>query len=407
MKKFVFLTLVLSVSLHACSSPKQNQPIPSVAEPPPQKTDEVTLSAGARDRLELKSVIVETRTAVESLSTTGEIRSDESRVFHIHSLANGRVVRENAALGQAVKSGQVVAVIQNLEIVKIYSDFIHQSHQNQVNTELAETKWELAQKNHARIKTLFAEQIAPEKELIKAESDLKIEEQTVHGLKEHAGHLREEARAMLAAYGVNLPAKLQDTIESTSPIVSPRAGVIIKKNVTVGDVVSSAEPLYVVADLSKVWLDLVVYDKQLMSIRPGSTVMFQSDSLPGRTFSGQVFYVKPSTEENSGTFVARVTLENPRFDLKPGMLGQVKVQNHSTASLPFVPEEALQKYANETFVFLDKKNGTYKKRNIVLGPRIPGGYLADSGLAAGERIVTAGSFALKAEMLKSSFSEDE
>lgn len=405
MKTHILVTLLFSVSFLGCSKPA---PQTTAAEKlTPQVADQVTLSSAARKRFELSTIIVQTKNAVENLATTGEIKANDNNVFHITSLSNGRVIRDNVNLGDAIHAGQTLAVVQNLDIVKIYGDFIHQSHQAQVDTELAETKLELAQKNYSRIKALFDDHIAPEKELIRAAADLKIEEQTVSGLKEHAHHLREEAKAMLSAYGVKMPAKLPETIASSNPIVTPRAGVISKKNVTVGDVVSNTEPLYVVADLGQVWLDVTVYDKQLMSIHKGSMVTFVSDSLPGKSFSGRVTYIKPATEENSGTFVARVVLSNPHLDLKPGMLGQVTVQNKSTLSLPWIPEAALQKYGNETFVFIDQQNGSYKKRDIVPGERVANGYLVASGLAAGDSVITKGSFALKAEMLKSSLSEDE
>lgn len=402
-----YAIFVFSIALLSACSASMPELANEIKEEKPTITDEVVLSDAARDRLNLKSVIVGTRQSVETVATTGEIKSDDTRVFHINALTTGRVMRDNVSLGQTIKAGQVLARIQNLEIVKIFSEYIHQTHQIKVDKSLAETKLGLVRKTYERTKTLFAEKIAPEKDLIKAVSDVKIEEQTVQGLVEHAHHLRNETQALLAAYGVNMPAANVEMIESTSPIITPRAGVVTVKNVTVGDVVSSAEPLYVIADLSKVWLDLAVYDKQLASIREGSTVSFTSDSLPGKRFAGKVTYIKSAAEENSGTFVARVTLENPQLNLKPGMVGQARIENQSIVSKPFVPEAALQKIGNENFVFLNGADGHYKKRKIILGQRLKEGYLTIQGLKAGDSIVTDGSFALKAEMLKASMSEGE
>lgn len=403
----LIVTLALSSAcLHACSPTGHDASDQPVNESK-QNRDQITLSRAAQSRLGLTTISVEPRKAVETLNTTGEIKSDETRVFHINSLTTGRVMRDNVALGQTISAGQTLALIQNLEIVKIYSEYIHQTHQIKVDKNLAETKLALARKNHERIKTLFDEKISPEKDLIKAAYDVKIEEQTVQGLNEHAQHLKNETESMLAAYGVKFPAHHVEMIESTSPIVTPRSGVITTKNITVGDVVSSTEPLYIVADLSKVWLDLAVYDKQLASIREGSVVSFKSDSLQGKTYSGKVTYVKPSAETNSGTFVARVILDNPHSDLKPGMIGQALIQNQSEKLFPFVPEAALQKFGDENFVFLDLQNGKYKKCPITLGERLSDGYLASTGVEVGNKIVTEGSFALKAEMLKASMSEGE
>jgi cobalt-zinc-cadmium efflux system membrane fusion protein len=408
MKNYFSLAIfVSSLSLLQGCSASKPELVEETASVVPKISDEVVLSEAARARLGLKSATLTNRQAVENVATTGEIKADDSRVFHINALTTGRVMRDNVSLGQTIRAGQILARIQNLEIVKIFSEYIHQTHQIKVDKNLAETKLALARKTYERTKMLFDEKISPEKDLIKAASDVKIEEQTVAGLGEHAHHLKIETQTLLAAYGVRMPAADVEMIDSTSPIVTPRAGVVTTKNVTVGDVVSSAEPLYVVADLSKVWLDLAVYDKQLASIREGSGVIFTSDSLPGKNFSGKVTYLKPAAEENSGTFVARVTLENPHFDLKPGMVGQARIQNSSVIVHPFVPEAALQKMGNEAFVFLNSNNGHYKKRKIILGQRLPGGYLATQGIKAGENIVTEGSFALKAEMLKATLSEGE
>lgn len=404
--KQLLLVILHCGALFGCSK-SETEPKPAPIDKPAKISDQVHLSDIARERFDISTTVVKKRNAVETVSTSGEIKEDDNRVFHINSLTTGRVQKDFVSLGQAIHAGQTLAVIHNLEIIKIYTDYIHQSHKNKVDTSLAETKLELAKKNYARIKTLFDENIAPEKDVIKAASDLKIEEQTVAGLKECAKHLRLETAALLKAYGVKMPAPDEDTIASTSPIVTPKAGVIIKKNVTVGDVVSNSEPLYVVADLSKVWLDLAVYDQQLASIRQGSIVKFVSDSLPGKRFTGRVTYVKPATDESSGTFTARVELENPGLILKPGMLGQATVENQTTRSLPFIPEEALQRQGNESFIFIVQPDGTYKKRIVVLGQQLSDGYLAEHGISADELIVTKGSFLLKAEMQKSSMAEDE
>jgi RND family efflux transporter MFP subunit len=303
-------------------------------------------------------------------------------------------------LGDIIHPGQTLAIVQNLDVVKAYGDYIHQAHENEIQVHLSETRLALAKKNYERIKNLFQEKIAAEKDFIKAESDKKLEEEVLRGNLEHATHIKEEAKAMLAAYGVKLGDEHSEHVQSNSPITTPRGGVIIKKAITVGDVVSNTEPLYVVGDLSHVWLDIAVYDKQLQSIKEGDAVTFTSDSLPGRTITSHISYIKPSTEDGSGTFVARAILDNQHLELKPGMLGQVKIENHDVRRLPFVPDEALQKYGNEQFVFVVEPDGTYKKQPVETTKRVGDGFLVDRGVKAGEQIVGKGSFTLKAELLK-------
>lgn len=373
---------------------------------PAVPADKITLSPKAVESFGLTVVTVGERSETLSFATTGEIKADENRVFHINSLSNGRVIKDNVMLGDVIRSGQTLAVVQNLDVAKVYGEYIHEAHKNEIDTHLAETRVALANKSYDRLRGLFKEGIAAEKDFLKAESDKKLEEETLRGLKEHAGYIKEEASAMLAAYGVKL-GNAHVHVESSSPITTPRGGVIIKKSVTVGDVVSNSEPLYVVGDLSHVWLDIAVYDKQLQSVKQGDGVVFTSDSLPGRTFKSKVSYIKPSAEDSSGTFVARAVLENSRLELKPGMLGQVNLEQHQGAPMAFIPEEALQTYGNEHFVFLAESNVSYRKQNVEPGKKIDGGYLIAHGIESGQRVVAKGSFTLKAEMLKGTMGGDE
>lgn len=405
MRNSVLLLVIWALvcgGITSCSRQEARDAEPDPATP----SDTVKLSPKAVERFGLSVVTVGEKSDVQALTTTGEIKADENRVFHINSLTNGRVLKDNVMLGDIIRPGQTLAVVQNLDVAKIYGEYIHESHQNEINIRLSETKLELANKNYERIKGMFHEGVAAEKDYIKAESDKKIEEETLRGYREHSTHIRAEAQVMLSAYGVKLPTEHSERIESTSPITTPRGGVIVKKTVTVGDVVNSTEPLYVVGDLSHVWLDIAVYDKQLQGIKEGDQISFSSDSLPGRTFDSRISYIKPSTEDGSGTFIARAILDNPHLDLKPGMLGQVKVRQQHAEQFAFVPEEALQKYGNEHFVFLCEPGGTYKKQVVEPGRRIDGGYLITHGLESGQRIVGKGSFTLKAEMLKGTMAGD-
>lgn len=369
--------------------------------------DVLSLSLEAQSRIGLNVIQVKSRIDDAEFDTTGEIKADENRVFHINSLTNGRVVNDSVMLGDLIRPGQKLAVVQNLEVAKIYANYIHQRHENETQSQMSNTRLALARKNFDRLQRLFNEKIASEKDYIKAESDLKLEEETLYGLQEHLTHLKEETQSLLSAYGAKLPSDDRVHVASESPITTPRGGMVIKKNVTVGDVVNSSDPLYVVGDLSQVWLNMAVYDKQLEQVKEGCAVTFTSDSLPGKIFHGNVSYIKPGTEDVSGTFVARAVLSNPKLELKPGMLGQAKISQTGKERFFFVPEEAVQKFAEQTFVF--KKLGTneFKKIDIQIAKRVPDGFLVKSGVHEGDSIVLKGSFELKSEMLKDAVASGE
>lgn len=358
----------------------------------------VQLSLDAIRSFEIVEGTVVERPDISVVKTTGEIKADDNRVFHINALSGGRVVSDKVRLGDVIQVGQTLAVLQNQEVVRIYGDFRHQFHQNEIDLALSQTRARLATKNYERISSLYREKIASEREFIKAQADKELEEETLRGLQKHSRHIVEEARALLAAYGVNIKDTSAERIESVCPVTAPAGGVIIEKNVTVGDIVSSAQPLYVVGDLSQVWLDVNVYDKQLQGMKLGSPIQFTTDSLPGRVIHGTITFIKAFTD-SSATFTARANIVNPGLALKPGMRGQVEIIESNGDARPFVPDAALQKHQNECFVFVVEARGRYRKQPVQIEREVPGGYLVQ-GVLPGQKIVTGGSFTLKAELLK-------
>jgi cobalt-zinc-cadmium efflux system membrane fusion protein len=406
--KVAFLILVSAFILTACGRQEPMSQGQTVASDP----NAVELTKAAAELAKIESARVETRENSSEIETTGQIKADENRVFHINSIVEGRVVKDNVVLGKVIKEGEQLAVIQNLDVAKTYGQYIHEAHQNEMNIDQTKAKLELATKNLDRLKRLKIEGIVAEKDLLLASNQEKLLQIELHGYEEHAIHIKSEAKALLSAYGVDL-GDLDHTsidprkIETGSPLIAPRSGVVIQKNVTVGDVVSPSQPLYVVADLSQVWLDIAIYDKDLEKIKEGETVEFNSDSLAGSQFKGQINYIQPSTGDGTRTFLARAVLPNPKLVLKPGMFGQIKITGMSGSRLPYLPDQAIQKFGNENFVFVDRGNYHYEKRHVDLGSRLKEGYLVSRGVSPGEMVVGSGSFKLKSEMLKSQIGNED
>jgi len=404
------LTLLLLCCLFAACT---RQETASEGRPASADPNAVHLSSQAAQLAKIASFPVTTEVDLSQIDTTGQIKADENRVFHINSIVAGRVVKDNVVLGKVIKEGDQLAVIQNLDVAKTYGEYIHQSHQNDVDLEQTKARLELAEKTLARLKSLSKEGIVAEKEVLSAQNQQKLLQIEMEGYKEHRIHIDSEAKAVLGAYGVELntskaghqidPSK----IETGSPLIAPRSGVVIQKNVTVGDVVNPAQPLYVVADLSQVWLDIVIYDKDLGKIKEGESVVFKSDSIPGTEFTGRISYIQPSTGDGTRTFLARAVLPNPNLILKPGMFGQIKITSLGASRYPYLPDEAIQKFGNENFVFVDRGDNHYEKRHIELGTRVGDGFLIKSGVSQGEVVVGSGSFKLKSELLKSQIGNED
>lgn len=365
----------------------------------PGNQDLITLSPQAAANAEIKSQPLKEMSYASDIKTTGELKADENHVFHINSMVGGRVTEDKVNLGDLIHQGQTLAVVQNLEVTKLIGEYIHQKHSNEILASQLNSRLDLANKNLERLNKLADEGIAPQKDVLTARNAVDQLTIELKGVKEHDIHLTSETEAMLSAYGKHLRNYDSHKIDSDSPLTAPRAGIIIKKTITLGDVVSTTEPLYVVADLSDIWLDITIYDKDLAQIKIGQAVTFVSDSLPGRKFDGKISYIQPLAGDTR-TFLARAVLPNRGLLLKPGMFGNATIHTNRKVTLPYVADNAIQRYGKDVFVFADLGGGKYQKCSIELGERLLDGHLVKSGISSGTSVVNSGGLTLKAEFLR-------
>jgi cobalt-zinc-cadmium efflux system membrane fusion protein len=394
--KYIFL---LTILLYGCSNNKELGSQNEVNQET-SNVNQIIISPEALSRSNIKITKVSESTGSEKLKTIGEIVPDENRVFHISSFTAGKVIADNVMLGDFVKAGQTLALVQNQDVAKIYADFIHNYHQNEVDIRQAKIRLKLADETLKREEDLLKEGVSPRKNYQQAYADQALAKSSLDGLQEHSKHLRSEADALLSVYGVKVSSTNSEAVKSSSPISAPKSGVIIKKNITLGDVVAPDIPLYLAADLGSIWLTARIYSQDVSKLAIGDEIEFVTDSLPGQKFKGQINYIQPSIDSVTKTYLARTSLSNPGFVLKPGMNGQALIAISKPSHKAFIPQAAVQEYQGEQFVFVSLGKGIFEKRKIKLGISVLNGYLVDEGLEVGEKIVSEGSFLLKAEMLK-------
>jgi cobalt-zinc-cadmium efflux system membrane fusion protein len=392
---FILLSLLLGTS--ACQQPHS----------PPQKEEtqvstndsEVTLNTDMIRQIGLKSIPATLRKTSSRIDTVAQIKADENQVFHINSYVSGRISQDRVNLGDMIHSGQTLAVVQNVDVARVQAESIHQIHQNVIDIEQARIRVKLADKNMAREKRLLAEGIAPYKDYLTAESESEMAHSNLRGQKEHETHLQNETTALLKVYGISYRGAASERIQTGVPILSPRKGLVVKKNITRGDMVSPTDIMYEVSDLSRVWLDITIYPKDLNSVRIGMPIAFTSDSMPGKAVHGKIDYIQPDAQ-NSNTYIARAFLDNPGYVLKPGMFGQVTLESQSVQEKIYIPNSAVQRIGQDSYVFLQETDNRFRKQLVHLGESVNDGFLVNDGLAPGNRIVTEGSFALKSQLLK-------
>ena len=158
-----------------------------------------------------------------------------------------------------------------------------------------------------------------------------------------------------------------------------------------------------ITDLSSVWVIAQVYERDIARLRVGSGASVTSDAFPDNIFRGTITYIDPQLDEATRTGKVRVEIANPGRALKLGMYVRAAfgALGDAERTAPVVPASAVQNVAGQQVVFLSTNDpNVFAMRPVRLGPKSEGRYIVNEGLTVGDRVVTNGSFMLRAEYLK-------
>lgn len=339
-------------------------------------SDEEAKAAGIR------TAKIDWQAAGGEIALTGIIQPNADRLAQVAGRVPGRVVRVLASLGDRVKAGQPLAVLDSIEVGEA------RSAQAQAQAELR-----VAEAALQRAQSLRAENIVPEKEYLRARGDF------------------EKARAALAAanekikmLAVGAPAQGENA--SVFTVTAPFTGTVIEKSAVPGALSDPAKALFTIADLSTVWIEANVYERDLPQIARGAPASATVSAWPGEPFSGKVTYIASTMDRETRTVRARVEVANRDGRLRPGMFANVVigVPAQSTARALFVPEDAVVLMDGKPSVFVRGEHG-FEAREVTTGVRSGGRVELKDGVSAGDQVVTAGAYELKARMQKSQLGE--
>jgi RND family efflux transporter MFP subunit len=317
--------------------------------------------------------------------TTGTVQANSYKETPVVSLVGGIVRTVSAELGQNVRRGQRIAVVFSNELADAQSRYL-----------TAVAALDEHHRHHQRTIKLVEIGAASRQDLEAATSQYRESESTVANL-----------RQKLLLLGMS--AQRVDALNSTSQvssevsIPSPSSGTVTSRTVNPGEVIEANKELMRVTDLSTVWVVGQVYEKDLGRIHVGSGASIISDAYPGRLFRGQVSYVDPTLDAATRTAQVRIELANPGQALKIGMYVNVSfgAMGGAEKTSPTIPAAAVQNFNSQQIVFVATNDpNVFAMRLVRVGPATNGRYQVLEGLNVGDRIVTEGSFLLRAEWLK-------
>ena len=323
-------------------------------------------------------------TIARRLVVPGTIIPSADLIAHVSVKLSGTVAELHKNIGDDVAKDEVVAVLESREVADAKSEYM-----------AARLTDDLAQDLANRDKTLWAGKAIPEQQFLRSRNAA-----AQSGMKVNI------ARQKLMALGLadNEIATLPETPEARlrrQDVRAPISGRVVERKVELGTVVgrdSLETELFVIVDLSRVWVDLSVASSDLPLIREGQPVKLSARGLL-ESSTGKIIFVSPLVDRDTRTARVVAELQNGDRAWRPGSFITAAIAL-SERNVPVVaPATAIQKLEGRPVVFVRTKDG-FEKRNIVLGEKEDQGLEIVSGLTAGETIAATNTFALKAEFSK-------
>jgi membrane fusion protein, heavy metal efflux system len=442
----ILLTLALATSVIAgsCSSNSHKDAKEKESEKS-GSAHEVVLSEET-----LKAVRLETGEATlsspdETLSVPGTVEVNQQLTQQATPLVSGRIEKVFVTLGGQVAKGAVLAMIASPQIAEMHGKL----HEAETALAIAERNYERVQKSENRVAVLKAKAQLDEteaalrrtrrlielgagagKDLIAAETAYKTA-RAEHDFQSNIALNKEfaEARAavdtarvdvkhmrdQLAALGAPIAAdeKDLDHAHDTSLIAlrSPVTGTVTERLVNAGAGVQAGMPLFTISDISSLWVIAQVPVAQLKTLTIGSAAQVR---IPGSDpISGRIAYIDPLLNEETRTGRVRVEAANLARRLNAGSFAEitfktVQVAKAKSEAIVVIPEDAIQRIGDRSVIFIPRENqpGHFEVRDIQPGGAFDGMQRVSAGLKAGEQVVTKGSFALKAQLMRAELDED-
>jgi cobalt-zinc-cadmium efflux system membrane fusion protein len=331
------------------------------------------------------------------IPATGKILVPENHVAVIGPVNQGRIVRLYAGQGTRVRKGQRLADLESADIDQAEADYLKAlaDYENALRSSAAEVK--LAQANYDRNKLLYEQKITAGKNLQAAEHDLEVAkaagENSVNGTKAALT----AARRHLLILGIS-DATIDSLTKKTDlgavfSLNSPIDGIVVERNATIGASVGTDANLFKIIDLSQVWIDANVFEKDLQRVRPGQEVRLTVPAFPQATFSGKVIFVDSVVDPDTRTVKVRTEVANPDGRLKPDMFANVQIVTDVNRAAISIPQSAVLNDEGKTVVFVADGNG-YKKRQVQAGIQNNDRVEIVDGLNAGDKVVVKGNYLL-------------
>jgi len=357
---------------------------------------DIVLSAEAQKNAGLKFEEVTSQSLHGSIDVTGSVQPNDSRVSHVRLLSRGRIERVNVRVGDRVEAGQVLLTYDNIELAELVS----QSAAATAALLQAQTESEVLRRAEQRARKLVELGALAQSELERRTAEARKAEAILASKKAEVARTEQQLRR----FGVT---KENDSDGSRTSLKAPISGIVTETKAAIGELKGADEEAFTIANLSTVWVQADVYERDISSVRVGQVAEIKINAYPERMFSGKITYVSDVLDPTTRTAKVRCEVENPRSELRVGMFGTISLPTSGTREALTVPVSAIQTVEGKQLVFVKEGETRIEPRDVALGTRTNGRVEVKHGLKAGDLVVAEGSFALKSHLLRGQIGSEE
>ena len=341
----------------------------------------VTLTPEAIQRAGIVIAPVSPGRDTSTLRLPGVVEPNAYKQVVITPLVGGRVTRVLAELGQSVRRGQPLADIFSPELAEVETRFVS-----------ARAELDAHERELQRTEKLVAIGSASRQELERLHAEHTAKLTAVESAKS-----RLELLGLSSSTIANLgPGK---EVGAVATVFAPIAGVVTERAANAGLNVDTTAKLFTVVDLSTVWVVADLYEKDFSRVSVGTSATVTTKAFPNTALKGKVSYIDPQVNPETRTAKVRVEVANPKQGLRLGMFADVTIEAEGGGAAVLIPHAAVQNVGNQTVVYVadPSQPGRFVEREVRLGARTGNDVAVLSGVKPGDRVVTEGSFAVRAE----------
>ncbi len=384
MKRYyhILIISVLGIGAYACT-PQQEAPVAEATLETPTQATAIVLTKNQKAAAGIELGQLEEKNLSERIHANGYFDVPPDKRAYVSAYRAGYVIQTSFLVGDRVQKGQVMALLENPEYIHLQQNYL------EVKGQLDYLKSE-----YERKKTLAAENITAQKNLLKAEADYKTALAQVQGLQKE-----------LEMMGISIQKIEAGNITSFIAVRAPIEGVLAAVNVVLGKHVSPAEVMFEIVNTDHLHLELSVYEKDVLKVKEGQKLMVKIPSLGEETYQGDVYLVGKTFETDKRSINVHAHLQDEEEGFLPGMYVEATIFTGEKL-VTAIPEEAVITEGKAAFIFVEsaeKENDvSYHKVDVLTGLRSEGWCEVTplKTLNADAKVVIKGAYYLSAEMEK-------